>query len=257
MKRLRILQFNMQFGQVWDAADPDNAPINIEATIAEIKRHDADIIMLQELEHVRPDGTHTPMPPNYSRIKQELKGYDSTFSFPRPDPRELPFGVGLAIFSRWPLEPLACVNIPSPPIEFDFMGEIKTPTDRLMISANVTVEGQKVRLINTHLLAFFMLKSSSEENPGQRKLVEEELRKSDLPTILTGDFNVSKHQSLVDQFAAAGFSTAQSEEITWQRMPFVLDHVFFNDAFRCVGHEVVQSPASDHFPLVVDLELSD
>mgnify|MGYP003637622426 FL=1 len=102
-----------------------------------------------------------------------------------------------------------------------------------------------------------MLKSSSEENPGQRKLVEDELRKSDQPTILTGDFNVSKHQSLVDQFAAAGFSTAQSEEITWRRMPFVLDHVFFNDAFRCVGHEVVQSMASDHLPLVVDLELVD
>ena len=127
MKRLRILQFNMQFGQVWDEADPDNAPINIEATIAEIKRHDADIIMLQELEHVRPDGTHTPIPPNFSRIKQELKGYDSTFSFPRPDPRELPFGVGLAIFSRWPLEPQSCINLPSPPIEFDFMGAESAP----------------------------------------------------------------------------------------------------------------------------------
>jgi endonuclease/exonuclease/phosphatase (EEP) superfamily protein YafD len=102
-----------------------------------------------------------------------------------------------------------------------------------------------------------MLKSSSEEHPEQRKLVEEELRKSDLPTILTGDFNVSRHHTLVDQFAAAGFSTAQKEEITWLRMPFVLDHVFFNDAFRCVGHEVIPSTASDHLPLVVDLELDD
>jgi len=34
MSRFHILQFNMQFGQVWDERDPDHAPINLEATIA-------------------------------------------------------------------------------------------------------------------------------------------------------------------------------------------------------------------------------
>lgn len=257
MKRFRILQFNMQFGQGWDDADPDNAPINMEATIEEIRRHDADIVMLQEVEHVRPGGTHPPMPPNYSRLKHELSDYDSTFSFPRPDARELPFGIGLAIFSKWPLQPATCVHLPSPPIEFDFFGETKTPTDRLMITANVEIHGRPVRLLNTHLLAFFMLKSSSEEHPEQRNIVEQELRKEALPTILTGDFNVSKHQSLVDQFGAAGYRTAQNTEITWRRMPYVLDHVFYNAPLRCVGHEVVQSMASDHLPLVADLEFVD
>lgn len=257
MKRIRVLQFNMQFGQQWDDADPDNAPIDLEATLTEIKRHNADIIMLQEVEHVRPGGTHPPMPPNYTRLKQELTGYDSTFSFPRPDPRELPFGIGLAIFSRWPLDPEACLHLPSPPVEFDFMGETKTPTDRLMITATVTIEGQQLRLMNTHLLAFFMLKSSSEEHTIQRDLIEEELKKSDLPTILTGDFNVSKHWSLVEQFSAAGFSTAQMEEVTWRRMPYVLDHVFYNAPFKSVGYQVCPTMSSDHHALVVDLELAD
>ena len=184
MSRFRVLQFNMQFGQVWDEADPDRAPINLEATLAEIKSHGADIIMLQEVERARPGGTHPPTPPNYSFLKQGLDGYHSTFSFPRPDPRELPFGIGLAIFSRWPLQEKACINLPSPPVEFDFFGEKKTPTDRLLISANTIIAGREVRLMNTHLLAFFMLKSSSEEHRQQRDLVEQELRRLEIPTLL-------------------------------------------------------------------------
>lgn len=256
MSRFRVLQFNMQFGQVWDEADPDRAPIDLAATLTEIKSHDADIIMLQEVERARPGGTHPPTPPNYSFLKQGLEGYHSTFSFPRADPRELPFGIGLAIFSRWPLQEKACINLPSPPVEFDFFGEKKTPTDRLLISANTTVAGREVRLMNTHLLAFFMLKSSSEEHRQQRDLVEQELRRLDMPTLLTGDFNVSKHESLVQQFATAGYKTAQNQEITWRRRPYVLDHIFYNAPLRCVGHRVKPTMASDHHALVADFEFA-
>ena len=247
----------MQFGQGWNDADPDHAPINLDATVAEIRRHDADVINLQEVEHARPDGSHPPIPPNYSRLKAALHGYHSTFSFPRPDPRELPFGIGLAMFSRWPIQPTLCVNLPSPPVEFDFYGEKKTPTDRLLISAHVDINGREVRLMNTHLLAFFMLKSSSEEHRQQRDLLEQELRKSSLPTILTGDFNVSKHESLVEQFGAAGYATVQTAEITWRRMPYVLDHIFYNAPLRCVRHEVCPTMSSDHHALVADFEFAD
>jgi len=255
MSRFRILQFNMQFGQVWDERDPDHAPINLEATIAEIKSHQADIIMLQEVERAQPGGSQPPVPPNYTRLKQELAGFHSTFSFPRSDPRELPFGIGLAIFSRWPLHDGVCVNLPSPPVEFDFYGEKKTPTDRLLIGATTDIDGRTVRLLNTHLLAFFMLKSSSEEHGQQRDLVAQELARQKGPTLLTGDFNVSKHDSLGDQFAGVGYATVQSKEVTWRRRPYVLDHIFYNAPLRCLGHRVVPTPASDHHALVADFEL--
>ncbi len=255
MSRFRILQFNMQFGQVWDERDPDNAPINLAATLAEIKSHEADIIMLQEVERAEPGGSQPPVPPNYSRLKQELVGYHSTFSFPRSDPRELPFGIGLAIFSRWPLHDDVCVNLPSPPLEFEFYGEKKTPTDRLLIGATADVGGHTLRLLNTHLLAFFMLKSSSEEHGQQRDLVARELARQTGPTLLTGDFNVSKHDSLVEQFSAVGYNTVQSTEITWRRRPYVLDHIFYNAPLRCIGHKVCPTPASDHHALVADFEL--
>ena len=196
--RFKVLQFNMQYGQIWDDAYPDHAPIKLEATLEEIRAHDADIVMLQEVEQTLPGGAQANPPPHYTRLRAELAGYDSYFSYPRPDPRELPFGIGLAIFSKTPLREHVCMNLPSPPVEFDFFGVKKTPTDRLLIGATTTIAGHSVRLFNTHLLAFFMLNSSSEVHLNQRKLVEEQLRLSgDRPTLLTGDFNVSKHQSLI------------------------------------------------------------
>jgi endonuclease/exonuclease/phosphatase family metal-dependent hydrolase len=252
--RFKVVQFNMQFGQGWSDTNPDHAPVRIGDTVAEIKSHDADIIMLQEVERARPGGTHPPVPPNYSRLKQELAPFHSTFSFPPPDPRELPFGIGLAIFCRWPLVETVCVSLPSPPVEFEFYGEKKTPTDRLLIGATTVIDGRELRLLNTHLLAFFMLKSSSEENRQQRDQVALELSQSSGPTVLTGDFNVSKHESLVQQFADVGYQTVQSEEVTWRRRPFVLDHIFYSRHLRLISHQVKPTLASDHHVLVAEFE---
>lgn len=255
--RFKVLQFNMQFGQIWDDAYPDHAPIRLSVTLKEILSHAADIIMLQEVEQMQPGGQQVNPPPNYTRLKSELNGYDSYFCYPKPDSRELPFGIGLAIFSKTPLREQICLNLPSPPVEFDFFGEKKTPTDRLLIGATTTLAGQSVRLFNTHLLAFFMLNSTSEEHRGQRELVEEQLRESaHVPTLLTGDFNVSKHESLIKQFADAGYLTVQSTEVTWRRRPFVLDHIFYNHWLRPAAWKVKATPASDHHMLSAEFEFT-
>jgi endonuclease/exonuclease/phosphatase family metal-dependent hydrolase len=254
MNSFRVLQFNMQFGQIWDETYPDRAPIRLEATVEEIRRHNADIILLQEVEHAQAGGAQAEPPPNYTRLRAELAGYDSWFSYPRADPRELPFGLGLAIFSRTPLRDPMRLDLPSPPIEFEFYGKKTTPTDRLLIGAKTTVCGRELQLFNTHLLAFFMLGSSSTANPFQRNLVAEQLAASRGPTILTGDFNVSRHQTLVAQFAERGYATVQQDEITWRRRPFVLDHIFYNAPLRPTGCAVLPTPASDHHALVADFE---
>jgi len=257
MKRFRILQFNMQFGQMWDDTCPDNAPIRLEATLDEIKRHDADIIHLQEVEQALPGGVPFQPPPNFTKLKTALSGYDSWFSYPKQDPRELPFGIGLAIFSRTPLRDMMRMDLPSPAIEFDFLGQKTTPTDRLLIGAQTTVGERDLRLLNTHLLAFFMLGSKSTNHPFQRNLVAEQLAASKgAATVLTGDFNVSHHQSLLEQYGREGFQTAQDTEVTWRRRPYVLDHVFYNAPLRCVARQVVPTPASDHHALIADFEFA-
>ena len=254
----KILQFNMQFGQPWDDAYPDHAPINLKKTLEEIRAHDANIVMLQEVEQTLRGGRQAQPPPHYTRLKQELKGYDSYFSYPKPDARELPFGIGLAIFSKTPLRAHAVLNLPSPPVEFDFFGEKKTPTDRVLIAGTTTIDGREIRLLNTHLLAFFMLNTSSEVHSDQRKLVEEQLRATaHMPTLLTGDFNVRNHESLISQFSAAGYQTVQSTEITWRRRPYVLDHIFYNQWLKPVSWKVCPTPASDHHAVEAEFAFVD
>ena len=257
MSTFKVLQFNMQFGQGWDDADPDRAPVNIELTISEILGQDADVVLLQEVEHAQPDGVQLDPPPNYTRLKAALKGYYSYFSYPKADPRELPFGIGLAIFSKTPLRDTFRCDLPSPPIGFEFKGEQKTPTDRLLIGAKATLAGHELQLFNTHLLAYFMLNSSSESHTEQRQRVIEQLRRTSGPALLGGDFNVSKHNLLVRQFAEAGYQTVQTEEITWRRRPYVLDHLFYNRYLRPVRHAVKPTMSSDHHILVAEFEFVD
>jgi endonuclease/exonuclease/phosphatase family metal-dependent hydrolase len=254
MSTFRVLQFNMQYGLTWNDAYPDRGPFDLNATLAEIRRHQADIVLLQEVEHAREDGMQVSPPPNYTRLAAGLSEYTSWFSYPKPDPRELPFGIGLAIFSRTPLRELSRLNLPSPAVEFDFFGKKMTPTDRLLIMAKTTVFGRELQLYNAHLLAFFMLGSSSTTHPFQRQLIAEQLSAAQLPTILAGDFNVSQHRDLVNQFAESGFYTVQDRTPTWRRRPFVLDHIFHNDQLRCVSHSVIPTLASDHHALVADFE---
>src|SRR5664279_1318468 len=132
MCAFRVLQFNMQFGQNWSDADPDTAPIDLDLTIAEIRSHNADIVFLQEVEQVCPGGVQIDPPPNFTRLRAAFPGYDSFFSHPKADPRELPFGIGLAILSKSPLSERMRRDLPSPAVEFNFRGEKKTPTDRVL-----------------------------------------------------------------------------------------------------------------------------
>lgn len=256
MNTFRVVQFNMQFGQGWDEAAPDNAPIRLEATIAEIQRHRADIILLQEVEHAQRGGAQAEPPPNYTRLHAALAGYDGWFGYPKADPRELPFGIGLAIFSRTPLFDHTRVDLPSPAVSFEFQGQRLTPTDRLLLGARTRLLGRELQLLNVHLLAFFMLGSTSAAHPEQRRLLAAQLAKAPGPTLLAGDFNVRNHDALMADFAPHGFSTVQRTQTTWRRQPYVLDHIFYNAPLRLVRHAVEPTLASDHHVLVADFEFA-
>jgi endonuclease/exonuclease/phosphatase family metal-dependent hydrolase len=256
MCAFRILQFNIQFGQGWDEANPDTAPVNLDRTIAGISSYNADIILLQEVEQALAGGAQSEPPPNFGRLRAAFPAYDAFFSYPKADPRELPFGIGLAIFSKTALSDTIRCNLPSPPVEFSFQGERRTPTDRLLIGAKTMVEGRRLQIFNTHLLAFFMLNADSDTHISQREFVAEQLRASTVPTVLGGDFNVKNHGSLVEQFGRVGYQTLQTREITWRRRPYVLDHIFYSRELRAVGHEVKPTDASDHHILVGDFEFA-
>ena len=94
------LTFNMQNGEIWDEGNPDSASVDLDATVAYLREQDADLIFLQEVERGFDGGHQIQPPPNYEYLKSSLAGYHSVFGYPLPNPLELPFGLGLEIFSK-------------------------------------------------------------------------------------------------------------------------------------------------------------
>lgn len=240
------LTFNMQNGQAWDEENPDDPTVDLDGTVAFLREQNADVIFLQEVERGYEGGNQVDPPPNYNYLKEKLTGYHSVFGYPVPNPLEIPFGLGLAIFSKTPLENFYRIDLPPAEISFEYAGIKRQPSQRLLLGADTTIDGRTVRLLNTHLQAFFMIGANSDDYPSQRNVVEAELKKCTGPALLAGDFNSTPQEGLVRQFADAGFQVSQNSEITWRRMPFVLDHIFYRAPLRLERTQVIATLASDH-----------
>ena len=254
MDTFRLLQFNMQYGQIWDPANPDSAPIRLDETVRTLGLYNADLILLQEVERAAIGGKQANPPSNYSFLKKSLKGYQSVFSYPPEDSRELPFGIGLAIFSRYSILSSKTIILPGAPVEFEFDGRKTTPTDRIILQAEIEIEGRVITFMNTHLQAYFMINASSDDYPDQRNRVISEVEEIDGPLVLTGDFNSAPSEGLIEQFEKAGLRSMQKETVTWKRMPYVLDHIFYNNQITLNGGTVDEVVASDHHLLVADIQ---
>ena len=254
MATIRVLTFNMQFGQPWNTKVQE-PPVNIEGTVEELKKHDVDIIFLQEVEKVEPEKGQIDPPPNFTSIREVLPEYDAFFCYPRADERELPFGYGLAILSKTKLFDTLAIDLPAPELEFSFHGKMTSPTDRLLIGAKTVCDGKDIQLFNTHLQAFFMIGYSSDDHTQQRELVANKIKESLLPTVLCGDFNIAPGESTVKHIESIGYRTSQTEAITWKRMPYTLDHIFYNEKLELISSTVSNTIASDHRILIAELEL--
>lgn len=252
---IRILTLNIQNGQPWIDGDPFTSAMDLDGVAKFIYEQGADIICLQEVERGFDGGRQVNPPPNYARLREMLASYDSVFSYPLQNDTEIPFGLGLAVFSKTPLRDFQKIDLPAADIEFEFQGKMRKASSRLLIEASTTIAGREVRLMNTHLQAFFMIGSSSDAHPDQRNFIEQRLKlHSGRATILAGDMNSAPEESIVQQFADVGFHTAQNAEFTWRRRPYIVDHIFFNSEFVLESCRVIHTDVSDHLPLVANLE---
>jgi endonuclease/exonuclease/phosphatase family metal-dependent hydrolase len=253
--KFSILSFNMQNGQPWNEADPDAPGHDLPATIEFLHQCNCDLLLLQEVEEGHDGGQQIQPPPNFTRLCQDLPNYHGQFAYPPINPDELPFGLGLAIFSRFPLTEAKTHLLPAADLTFPFGGRERRPSERILLAATAQLPTGPLRVLNTHLQAYFMLGTSSETHRAQRDTVEKILRQSPTPAILGGDFNCAPEENLVAQFSAAGFTPVQTDEITWRRRPYVLDHLFHSQNLRVLSHAVIPTPTSDHHAVRAELEL--
>lgn len=252
---LRVVTFNMQNGQPWSDGDLLSPALDISGSVAFLSSLTADIICLQEVEQGYDGGMQINPPPHHTLLKELLPAYESVFSYPCKNDTELPFGLGLAIFSRWPLTEFHKIDLPASGLEFEFAGRKRQSSSRLLIEASTIYAGRKLRILNTHLQAFFMLGASSDDHPQQRDVLEARLRNLGAEAaILAGDMNSAPGESLVTQFENAGFRNVHNDEPTWRRMPYVIDHIFYNTPLRLVSQHIEKTTVSDHHAIVADFD---
>lgn len=243
---IKAVTFNMQNGEPWTGCDSVGVAPQIDRTLEFLTQTDADFLFLQEVERGKDGGGQEIPPPNFQRITEALPDYCSHFSYPPDNPDELPFGLGVAILSRFPISGRREVVLPAPDLEFEFGGRKRRPSRRVLIEVVAETESGSVRLLNTHLQAFFMVDADPVDHPGQRSKVLEVLNERDMPTILAGDFNCAAQQGVVGYFGRAGYRTAQNSEITWWRRPYILDHLFSNAYLEVLDAGVIRTTVSDH-----------
>lgn len=225
-------------------SNPPSRPDYIDtAAIAEvIKKSDADIVGLQEVDvYTERSGTELHMAGKLA----ELSGMDYFYFSKAIDYKGGAYGT--AILSKYPLSDTLTINLPS--------AEGTEP--RVLSVATVTLDnGYKFHFANTHLDY-----TDAANNLDQAERVAQYFGESDLPVILTGDFNVaseSKTIAYLDQHFVRSCRNACPYTSPADSPRRTIDYIMYkgmND-FTVEQHRILrESYASDHLPVKAVLKM--
>lgn len=202
-----------------------------DEVIAEIRRPDPDVILVLEYT------THW-----HRRLSPLKSQYPHQILKPRWH------GFGMAVFSKFPLSETKVVQLTE-----DLM-------DDPMIVTQVNFGGQKIRLCGLHVLSptnAFRLRIRNQ----QYDEVAKELVKSNVPTIVAGDFNSVSWSPFVSDFmnktgyrdSRAGFGYHSSWHAEYPPLRVPIDHALVSDDI-CVHSRVLGRYAgSDHLPIIFEV----
>jgi endonuclease/exonuclease/phosphatase family metal-dependent hydrolase len=214
---------------------------------------DADVIALQELDARRP---RSRMDEQAAELAK-LLGMDVHF---HPSLTVATEAYGDAILSKLPMRLVRAAALPACPI----LGRRSEPRGALWVE--VEYNGARLQVFNTHLgLGKMERRHQVQALMGSEWLGDPRV---DSPVILCGDFNAgpksSEYQMIEARFRdSQKIVTGARPRSTWISLCPVLriDHLFISSDFRVLNVNVPRTDlarvASDHLPLVVDLELTE
>jgi endonuclease/exonuclease/phosphatase (EEP) superfamily protein YafD len=162
---------------------------------------------------------------------------------------------GLNLYSRFPL-----TNA-----KVRFLTDPGVPS----IRARMNVHGRNIRFYGVHPRPPGRMEVPSEgiNDSGQRDaeliLVAKEVRETDEPVVVAGDFNdvawshttrlFQRTSRLLDPRVGRGLYN--SYHVNTPLLRFPLDHLFNSDDFKLVGMQRLDPIGSDHFPILISLRL--
>jgi endonuclease/exonuclease/phosphatase family metal-dependent hydrolase len=128
---------------------------------------------------------------------------------------------------------------------------------RSIMRADVDIDGTPLSFFVTHLTAWGRLKRR--DRLAQIAKVGAITTEAPHPHILVGDFNVPPTTEEIRVLMAQGHLRASDphQEFTYRLLRQRLDYVFCDPRWTVLKSEVIRTGPSDHWPVVVELELKD
>ena len=266
--KLNIMTYNIASGRCYerdeDITHEGGSVVDLDACMAVIREHGPDLCGLNEINHYHPDFL--------SRMRYKNTAADQTaYLAANTGLRYGFFGkaihfdgrgdYGNAVISKHPILESAAIGVPDPAVfdedaYYETRGVTRVKVD---IAGGITVLQIHVGLANAE----------------KRNAVETLCRLIDVnegPLILMGDFNMYPDHPLLEQLRSRLTEiTPEGEDLvrtfpSWShdaRIPekirdhpyCKLDYIFVSDHFKNLGCRVLQTRASDHMPMVAELEI--
>lgn len=239
-----------------------------------IEEQNADIMCFQEF--VEPGKGF-----NYSNVK-ELIALKYPYHYRAVDYGQKGgrYEVGVAIFSRYPIVDTQRIRYPGPP---------SLRAAESLISADILVNNQRIRVYTTHLQSVMfrkndyqnlrIIKSADDslvtasrsiirklrmgyyQRGNQADLVRAQLDSCTVPEIIAGDFNDIPNSytyftikgNRQDAFVQKGKGTGRS--FSFISPTLRIDYILADKKFKVLQYNRFKLPWSDHYPLVADLAL--
>jgi endonuclease/exonuclease/phosphatase family metal-dependent hydrolase len=243
---LRVATWNIFGGKTWDGARVD-----LDLTLAVLRRLDADLVALQEVDRGLPRSGRV----DQARALGEALGMDWRFAPallgtpPDPgwrsaSPESGGAAYGIALLSRLPLGAAEPVRLP----------RLGAEEPRVALVAEVGVGGRRLAVAGTHL------SNVPPSSVGQLHTLQLRLDRLGGPRLLLGDLNLC--WPLVRVLALPGWrplargGTFRNRPPGARRPRVQLDHVLAagTDGPPPGRARIVGSPASDHLAVRVDLD---
>ena len=196
-----------------------------------IRQYDPDILVLAEVDVAWLAG-----------LRDATKHYKHYTSHPRDD------NFGIALYSRLPVS--RCQTV--------YIGDAQVPS----VIAEVDTDSGPYTVIGTHPLPAVSAEYSRLRNDQLAKLAAT-VRGATSPVILLGDLNMSPWSYYFGRFLTQSglrdSSRGRGVQPTWPTFSPVflipIDHCLHSGEIKVVNREVGPRVGSDHYPLIVDLEL--
>ncbi|MGH3716196.1 MAG: endonuclease/exonuclease/phosphatase family protein, partial [Micromonosporaceae bacterium] len=240
--RLRVMTYNIHHGVGMDRR------LDLTRIARTISESGAELVALQEVD--RHFGSRSEFADQAGWLAERLSmdvAYGSSLDLDPGQPERPRRQYGNALLCRYPIAEPATRLLPR-------CEASRNPEERSLLTGRITVAGTPIWVHNTHLH-----QSTRQGRLTQARTVRELIGSPSDPVILCGDFNAAPDttevreigRGLVDAWTRAGNGPGYTFSAQLPRIR--IDYVLTSPELTATGARVLDTRASDHRPVVVEL----